>query len=151
MSNSISQVITHLIFSTKNRQAFLHDRSLREELHRFLGGILSRLGCQPIIIGGVEDHVHILCLLARQCDQSKMVQELKRASSIWIKTKSPALRRFAWQSGYAIFSLGHSQIGAARRYIGKQETHHRKTSFQDELRQFLGRYEVTYDERYIWD
>jgi putative transposase len=151
MSQSLSEIIVHVIFSTKNRQPFLNDRAIREESHRYLGGILARIDCQPLVIGGVADHVHVLCMLNRTGIPSALVKELKRGSSLWLKNKSPELRSFAWQSGYAMFSLGHSQVEVARKYIVGQESRHRKISFQDELRQFLKRYEMPCDERYIWD
>lgn len=82
---------------------------------------------------------------------SSVVQEMKRVSSAWLKTKSPDLESFAWQAGYGAFSVGHLQVASVRRYIARQEEHHRKVSFEEELRQFLKRYEMAYDERYVWD
>jgi putative transposase len=127
------------------------DRVLCEELHRYLGGILANLDCQPIIVGGVEDHVHLLCALSRTCNAAEMVKEVKRGSSLWIKTISTDLQDFAWQNGYGIFSIGFSQIESVRVYSAGQEEHHRKVSFQDEFRQLLKRYEIEFDERYVWD
>jgi len=151
MAQSLSNILIHTVFSTKDRHPFLRDSNLREELHRYLGGILTNLACPPIIVGGVEDHVHILCSLSRTCEAAAMVKELKRGSSLWLKTKSPELQNFAWQNGYGIFSIGYSQIEAARQYIVKQEEHHRAISFQDELRELLQRYGIAFDERYVWD
>jgi len=148
---SLAKILVHTVFSTKDRRPFLHDKSLRDELHRYLGGILTNLECQPIIVGGVEDHVHLLCALSRTCDAAAMVKEVKRGSSLWLKTKSPDLADFAWQNGYGIFSIGFSQIESVREYIAGQEEHHRKVSFQDEFRQLLRRYEIEFDERYVWD
>lgn len=129
----------------------LRDPALREELHRYLGGILANLDCQPIIVGGVEDHVHLLCTLSRTREAALMVKEVKRGSSLWLKTKSQDLKDFAWQNGYGIFSIGFSQIEVVRDYIAGQEEHHRTVSFQDEFRQLLRRYEIEFDERYVWD
>ena len=151
MPQSLAKILVHTVFSTKDRRPLLRDRSLREELHRYLGGILTHLDCQPIIVGGVEDHVHLLCALSRTCDAAAMVKEIKRGSSLWLKTKSAELQDFAWQSGYGIFSIGFSQIGTVRNYIAGQEEHHRKVSFQDEFRQLLRRYGIEFDERYVWD
>ena len=151
MPQSLAKILVHTVFSTKERRPFLRDRNLREELHRYLGGILRQHDCQPIIVGGVEDHVHILGTLARTCDAATMVKELKRGSSLWLKTKGDDLQDFAWQNGYGIFSIGFSQIGAVRDYIAGQEVHHRKVTFQDELRALLRRYEIEFDERYVWD
>src|SRR5204863_1620267 len=106
MAQSLAKILVHTVFSTKDRRPFLRDRALREELHRYLGGILTNHDCQPIIVGGVEDHVHLLFALSRTCEPAEIVKELKRGSSIWLKTKSPDLRIFAWQNGYGIFSIG---------------------------------------------
>ena len=151
MPQSLAKILVHTVFSTKDRRPFLRDKTLREELHRYLGGILTNLDCQPIIVGGVEDHVHILSALSRTCEAAEMVKEVKRGSSLWLKTKSPDLQDFAWQNGYGIFSIGFSQVETVRNYIAGQEEHHRKVSFQDELREFLKRYEIQFDERYVWD
>ncbi len=148
---SLAKILVHTVFSTKDRRPFLRDKPLRDELHRYVGGILTNLECQPIIVGGVEDHVHLLCALSRTCDAAAMVKEVKRGSSLWLKTKSPDLADFAWQNGYGIFSIGFSQIESVREYIAGQEEHHRKVSFQDEFRQLLRRYEIEFDERYVWD
>lgn len=151
MAQSLAKILLHTVFSTKERRPFLCDEPLREELHRYLGGILTHLDCQPLIIGGVEDHVHLLFTLSRTATVADVVKELKRGSSVWLKTKSPALTDFAWQNGYGVFSIGQSQVDAARAYIAGQVEHHRKISFQDELRELLRRYEIESDERYVWD
>ncbi len=151
MPQSLSKILIHTVFSTKDRRPFLRDRGLREELHRYLGGILNQLDCQPLIVGGVEDHAHLLSTLSRTSAASEMVKEVKRGSSLWIKSKSPDMQDFSWQNGYGIFSIGFSQIERLRRYIAQQEEHHRKVTFQEELRQLLKRYEIHYDERYVWD
>jgi len=151
MPQSLSKILLHLVFSTKERRPFLRDRALRDETHQYIGGILNGLDCPPIIVGGVEDHVHGLCALSRTCTPAEMVKEIKRGSSLWIKTRSPEHTDFAWQNGYGIFSIGSSQIEDVRRYIAEQEQHHAKSTFQDEFRKLLQRYEVAYDERYVWD
>ena len=151
MPQSLAKVLVHTVFSTKERRPLLRDKTLCEELHRYLGGILNYLNYHPVIVGGVEDHVHLLCALSRTCDAAAMVKEVKRGSSLWLKTKSAELKDFAWQSGYGIFSLGFSQVGTVRNYIAGQEEHHRQVSFQDEFRQLLQRYGIEFDERYVWD
>ena len=150
MPQSLSKILLHLVFSTKDRRPFLHD-TLRDEMHRYIGGILNRLECPPIIVGGVEDHVHVLCLLSRTCAPADMIKEVKRGSSLWLKDKTPELHDFAWQNGYGIFSIGFSQVKDVRLYIERQEEHHRKFTFQEEFRRLLKRYEVAYDEAYVWD
>jgi REP element-mobilizing transposase RayT len=98
MPQSLAKILMHTVFSTKERRPFLRDKPLREELHRYLGGILANLDCQPIILGGAEDHVHILCALSRTRDAASVIKEVKRGSSLWLKTKGPELADFAWQS-----------------------------------------------------
>jgi REP element-mobilizing transposase RayT len=85
MPQSLAKILVHTVFSTKDRRPFLRDKSLREELHRYLGGVLANHDCQPIIVGGVEDHVHILSTLTRTCQAAEMVKEVKRGSSLWLK------------------------------------------------------------------
>ena len=102
-------------------------------------------------MGGVDDHVHLLSTLARTCTAAEVVKELKRGSSLWIKTKDPRLQDFSWQNGYGMFSIGFSQIAAVKEYILGQEEHHRKMSFQEEFRALLHKYHVDFDERYVWD
>ena len=136
MPQSLAKILVHTIFSTKDRRPLLRDKSLREELHCYLGGILAHHDCQPLIIGGTEDHVHILSTLPRTGNAAEMVKEAKRGSSLWLKTKSPDLHDFAWQNGYGIFSIGFSQVETVRNYIAGQEEHHRKVSFQDNTGNF---------------
>ena len=151
MPQSLAKILVHTVFSTQDRRPYIRDKTVRDELHRYLGGILSNLDCQPIIIGGVDDHVHLLCALSRTCEAAAMVKEAKRGSSLWLKREHPELQEFAWQSGYGMFSVGFSQIEAVKDYIATQEEHHRKISFQDEFRLLLRRYQIEFDERYVWD
>ncbi|MCW1884532.1 IS200/IS605 family transposase [Luteolibacter flavescens] len=151
MPQSLSAVYLHLIFSTKNREAFLSDPSIRSETHAYLSGISSKLDCPTILVGGVQDHVHILARQARTISQADWVKELKRASSLWIKNKAPLLRNFAWQSGYGIFSVSQSNVEKVTSYIAGQEEHHRARSFQDEFRAMLKKHGIPWDEQYVWD
>jgi len=151
MAQSLSKILIHTVFSTKERQPYLADRELRDEVHRYLGGILNRLECQAIAIGGVADHVHLLSTLSRTCTAADMVKEVKRISSAWLKTKAKALEPFAWQTGYGVFSIGESQVPAVKKYIAIQEEHHSRASFQDEFREMLTLYGIEFDERYVWD
>ena len=150
MPQSFSKILIHTVFSTKNRRPLLHDQSLREELHCYIGGILTNHDCQSILVGGVEDHIHTLSTLSRTMAVAALVKEVKRGSSVWLKTKSAGLADFAWQNGYGVFSIGFSQAGV-RHYIATQDEHHHKISFQDEFRELLKRYGIDFDERYIWD
>ena len=151
MPQSLSAVNIHLIFSTKERRAFLRDSNVRSQLHAYLGGISKTHGCPPLIVGGVEDHVHLLCQFGRTITQADWVKELKRASNLWLKNQGPAYADFQWQSGYGDFSVGQAELGEVKRYIANQEAHHGTQNFQDEYRALLQRHNVEWDERYVWD
>lgn len=150
MSQSLSKVYVHIVFSTKHRQNLI-DSAIKESLFEYLGGICRGLECNPIRVGGFENHVHILCLLSRKISQMKLLEELKKESSKWIKTKGQTYSSFYWQDGYGIFSVNPSEIDIVIDYINKQEEHHKKKTFQEELRAFLVKYNVEFDERYLWD
>ena len=151
MPQSLSNVLVHIVFSTKERQPLLRDCGIRDETHKYLGGISNNLDCPPILVGGTENHVHLLARLARTISLADWIKELKRASSIWIKTKDPAVEGFQWQAGYGAFSVSPSQTARVRQYIAGQEEHHRRSTFQDEFRQLLQKHSIEFDERYVWD
>src|SRR6266436_5810282 len=151
MPQSLSVVYIHLVYSTKNRQPFLRDPEARADLHSFLGGTSKKLDCAPIIVGGVEDHVHLLCRFGRSITQADWVKELKRISNLWLKDQDDKYRDFEWQKGYADFSVSQSNLEQVKQYIANQEEHHRKMSFQDELRALFSKHQIEWDERYIWD
>ena len=152
MPQSLSKVLIHVIFSTRSRQPFLENRDDRLRVHEFIGGISREQACSPFIVGGVADHVHLLASLGRSVSQAELIKEVKRASSLWIKKElAKPYRSFGWQTGYGVFSISQSQIPATRKYIADQEKHHQMLSFQDEFRRFLTKYEITYDERFVWD
>ncbi len=151
MPQSLAQIYLHIVFSTKDRQPFLQDASLRDEMHNYLGGTCNNLGCPVLRVGGVADHVHILCRFARTISVADFVQELKRESSKWVKTKSDSLQDFHWQNGYGAFSISPAHVEPVWLYIANQEEHHRAVSFQDEFRRLLKKYELEWDERYVWD
>src|SRR5262245_54303679 len=130
MPQSLAQVYLHLVFSTKNRQSFLADKKLRGECHAYIAGTCHKRGSPSIIVGGVEDHVHILCTLSRQESVAVLIREIKRESSKWLKNKGPSLRNFFWQAGYGAFSVSPSHVEALKQYIANQEQHHRNESFQ---------------------
>jgi REP element-mobilizing transposase RayT len=151
MPQSLSAVYLHLVFSTKERSAFLRDATLRTEMQAYLGGVSKQLDCPPLIVGGIEDHVHLLARFGRGISQSAWVKEVKRVSSLWIKQREPSMRGFAWQAGYGVFSVSPSQLDTVQRYIANQEEHHKKRGFQDEFRGMLKEHRVEWDERYVWD
>jgi putative transposase len=149
MSQSLALVLVHFIFSTKERMPFLQSAELRADTHSYLGGILCNLGCQPIQIGGVADHVHLLAGLSRNVSIAELIKELKTGSSKKIKATGPT--HFGWQTGYGAFSVSQSAKDSVIYYIANQEAHHRKISFQDELRALLKKHRLAFDERYLWD
>jgi REP element-mobilizing transposase RayT len=151
MPQSFAQIYLHLVFSTKDRRPLLEPASIREEVHRYLGGTCNGLGCPVLCVGGVADHVHVLCLLGRTIAVAGLVKELKRASSLWVKTKGSSFEDFHWQNGYGAFSVSPGHVEAVRDYIAHQEVHHRTTTFEDEFRRLLTKYGLEWDERYVWD
>jgi len=151
MPQSLTNLLVHIVFSTAGRHPFLTDLGLREELHRYLGGIVNEEGGQSLGVGGVADHVHLLIVLPKTLCVSDLVRDLKRASSLWIKGKDQSQRRFRWQAGYGAFSIGQTEVRAVLTYIANQAEHHKKRTFQQEYRAFLEKYGVNYDERYLWE
>ena len=151
MPQSLARVVLHVVFSTKNREPFLKDADLRKRLHAYMAGVLQRIGCEPILVGGVEDHVHLLGNLSRTVTIAELVEEAKKSPSKWVKDQGPQYREFFWQSGYGAFSVSQSNVEKVRAYIATQEEHHRKVSFQDEFRALCRKHGVEIDERYAWD
>jgi REP element-mobilizing transposase RayT len=151
MPQSLSAVYIHLVFSTKDRRPWLRDRSLRQSLHAYVGSVSKQLDCPAVIAGGIEDHVHLLARFARTITQADWVKELKRVSSAWLKGQTPDCVDFQWQGGYADFGVSQSNLEQVTHYIGNQETHHAKMSFQEELRALLSKHHLEWDERYLWD
>jgi putative transposase len=149
MPQSLSCLLVHLVFSTKERHPFLAQNELMLRTHAYLGGILREASCPSLTIGGTADHVHAFFHLSRTQHVAKIVETLKSHSSRWIKAQG--IEKFAWQRGYGCFSVGQSQVQALLRYIQNQADHHLKVTYQDEFRQFLRRYEICFDERYVWD
>ena len=151
MSQSLARVVLHVVFSTKNRSPFFRDSNLRTKLYAYMAGVLQNIQCDAILINGVEDHVHILCNLARTTTIAGLLEEIKKATSKWMKNQGPNYSDFSWQGGYGTFSVSQSRIEAVKEYIAKQEEHHRKESFQDELRALCRKHGVAFDERFVWD
>ena len=150
MAQSLAKIVIHIVFSTKHRQPIIPS-DIRQELEAYLAGTLQQIDSPPIQVTCVADHAHILCCLSRTLTLAKLVEDVKKSASKWIKTKSSALQQFHWQNGYGAFSVSQSNVPAVRQYIVSQEEHHRKVTFQEEFRAFLKRHGVSYDERYVWD
>ncbi|MFO0822716.1 MAG: IS200/IS605 family transposase [Gemmataceae bacterium] len=151
MPQSLAQIYLHVVFSTKHRVPNLRNRSLREQTHAYLTGTCRHLDSPSIAVGGVEDHVHILCRLAKTLCASDLVRELKRESSKWLKEQGEELGTFYWQNGYGAFSISPGHVERLTQYIANQEEHHHTETFQDEFRRLLNLYEIPFDENYVWD
>lgn len=150
MPQSLARMITHVIFSTKHRRPSISPE-VRDRLNAYLGGILKTLDCAPIKINSASDHVHILCCLSKNVALAKVVEEVKKGSSKWIKTQGDEFGQFYWQAGYGASSVSQSQVRSVSQYIAGQQEHHRKMTFKEEFRAFLTRHRIEYDERYVWD
>lgn len=148
MSQSLCKLYLHIIFHVKNTSPTVENEHL-ERLHSYLGGLVNTTGCQVICVGGTENHVHVLVMFSKTETVAHVVEEIKRNSSRWIKTVSPKYEKFAWQSGYAAFSVSQSQVDTVIAYIRNQAEHHKKHSFKDEYLDFLRLHKIEYDERYV--
>jgi REP element-mobilizing transposase RayT len=149
MPQSLSLVVIHVIFSTKERHPLGPDT--RPKLHAYLATVARNAGCECHRAGGVADHVHLAIRLSRTLTIADLVENLKTSSSKWLKTQSAGLAAFSWQRGYGSFSVGPADLESLCAYIDNQEEHHRTRTFQEEYRMFLKKYGVEYNETYVWD
>ena len=147
MAQSLTKIVVHVIFGTKNREQLL-TTAIRDDLFAYIVGILNSLDCITLAINGTEDHVHGLIVMSKTISLSKMMEEMKGGSSRWLNSHVAAKGRFAWQAGYGAFSVSESQIPRVVNYIKGQEEHHRKTTFQNELIMFLKKHRIECGERY---
>ncbi len=150
MPQSLAKLYVHIVFSTKKRQPLIDD-TLKPALFSYLGGVCQALECHPVRVGGHDDHVHILCILSRKIPLMDLLEEIKKRSSKWAKTQGDAYANFYWQDGYGAFSVSASGVDKVVQYIENQAEHHRKKTYQDEFRGLLDKYQIPYDERYVWD
>src|SRR5688572_21595905 len=150
MANTYTSLHYHVIFSTKNRELWIR-ANLESRIWSYLGGVARENGVKALLIGGIEDHVHLLLGIPPVLAVSKVVQLIKGGSSKWIKDNLPGLAGFSWQDGYAAFAVSKSHVPEVEAYIRNQREHHRRKSFEEEYRAFLDRHEIQYDERYIFD
>jgi putative transposase len=150
MAQSLSKVLLHIIFSTKNRYLFI-DEKIESELYAYIVSISKTCGSYVHKIGGIDDHIHLFANLPRTLSISNLLEEIKKNSSKWIKTKGIKYRDFSWQKGFGAFSVSSSQHESVVTYIENQKEHHKKQSFQDEYRKILQLHNVPFDERFVWD
>ena len=149
MASTLTNLLYHVVFSTKGRLPLITGE-IRDPLYRYIGGIIRNQGGTLIEIGGVADHVHLLARFPASKAVSDMLRDVKSDSSGWINQERRH-ERFGWQTGYGAFTVSQSQVRTVRRYIRRQEEHHRRTSFKEELIALLEKHEIEYDERYLWD
>jgi putative transposase len=149
MPQSLAQLYVHLVFSTKERSRSIKP-VLEPALHAYLAGTLNAIDCPAVKVGGVADHVHVLFRLSKNTALSDAVKAARVESSKWMKREG-ATPDFAWQAGYGAFSVSASHVEAVGDYIADQEAHHKKRTFQEEFRRLLERYQISYDEAYVWD
>ncbi len=150
MSQSLTKNLIHLVYGTKHRRRWI-SKDHRMSLFAYQAGILEEWDSPAIVIGGVEDHVHALFALSKNHPLKKIVEEMKKGSSKWMKVDGPKNPDFYWQAGYGAFSVSHSNLLEVKRYIENQDEHHLKMTFQEELRLLLHRHEIDFDERFVWD
>jgi REP element-mobilizing transposase RayT len=150
MAHTYTQLLYHIVFSTKGRKPWLKDK-LRKRVHSYLGGAIRGEGGTAILVGGVDDHVHIFALLRPDKTLSDLVRNIKANSSNWIHREFKDLKDFAWQRGYSVFTVSHSQSPKVKNYVANQERHHRKQSFQEEIRGLLRKHGMKFDEEHLWD
>lgn len=150
MANTYTSLHYHIIFSTKNREPWIR-QDLEPRVWSYLGGIARENDMKALLIGGIENHVHLLLGVPPVLAVSKAVQLIKGGSSKWMKESLPSLNGFGWQDGYAAFTVSKSHVPEVETYIRGQRNHHRLKSFEEEYRALLDRHEIQYDERYVFD
>ena len=150
MAQTLVSLMVHVIFSTKNREPFITPE-IESELFAYMGGILKNHESRLLDAGGTADHVHLLVSQSKNMSISSLMKDVKKDSSLWIKTKGSEFRNFHWQDGYGAFSIAKSDSREWKKYIAGQEEHHRKRTFKEELIDVLEEYGIVYDERYLWN
>jgi len=149
MANTYHQIYVQFVFAVKYREAIIH-KSWRPALLSVIGNLINETGCKTIIVNGIEDHVHCFLGLKPSISSSDLMKKVKAKSSKYINDHQLTKRRFEWQEGFGEFSYGHSQIDQVYKYIANQEEHHKRQTFIEEYLDFLEKFEVPYDERYIF-
>ena len=150
MSQSLSKLYVHIVFHIKTNSPKIRKND-RKELYAYIGAIIKDNQSIPIIINGIEDHIHILTVMSKNIALAKFIEEIKRHSSRWIKTKGTYYSHFAWQGGYGGFSVSQSLHDKTKHYIENQEEHHKKLSFKEEYLLFLKEYNIDYNENFLWN
>ena len=148
MSDSYTNLLYHIVFSTKDRRPLIPSE-YEVRLYDYLGGTIRKAGGISLELNGTEDHVHVLAKLRPDCALSDVLRNLKANATGWMHDVFPSLENFSWQRGYGAFTVSQSNVEAVRQYIARQKEHHQKISFRDEFIQFLRENGIEYDERFI--
>jgi REP element-mobilizing transposase RayT len=150
MSGTYTNLIFHIIFSTKHRTPIILD-NFKDELHAYIGGIAKGEGTLLLCIGGMPDHLHMMIRIKPIHSLSELMQRIKGKSSKWINQKRYTRSKFYWQSGYGAFSVSESQLSKLKEYIQNQTDHHKGKTFKEEFISILEKHKIEYDSEYIWD
>ncbi len=150
MPQSLVKILVHIVFSTKDREDLIVSK-IENELFGYISGIVKNNGSKLIIANGTKNHIHLLVSCSKKITIPKLVGDIKRASSVWIKKQNPKYNEFYWQKGYGAFSIGQSQVEMVVTYIKNQKQHHATQHFTDEYKNLLTKYEIDFDEKYVWD
>jgi REP element-mobilizing transposase RayT len=150
MPQSLSSILIHLVFSTKNHESYITNQ-IEPELHAYVAAVFRECHSPALIIDGTANHLHTLFTLSRTVTVAELVEEVKKRSSKWAKTRGGVHSAFQWQAGYGVFSVSQSNVAAVKKYSAEQKEHHRRKTFEEEYRSFLEKYGIAYDERYVWD
>ncbi|GHS91520.1 transposase [Planctomycetales bacterium] len=149
MTQSLAKLCVHIIFHIKNDAAPIRAEE-HEELCAYIGGVIENYKSVPIKINGTENHLHVLSTMSKNIALADFVEQIKKNSSRWLKTKNECYRDFSWQGGYAGYSVSESQIATVKNYIARQQEHHKKISFHEEYVQFLQKHGINFDEQFLW-
>ena len=150
MSGTFTNLLNHIVFSTKNRENRITDK-FAEELYAYIGGIIRDEGGHLLAAGGTQNHLHLLVVMPTSIALSDLLRKIKGNSSSWINENNKMSRKFAWQAGYGAFSVSESSKGEVTRYISNQQEHHKKLTFKEEFLRFLDKNNIEYDKRYLWE
>ena len=159
MSQSLSKVILHIVFSTKDRIDQIKPKQFQLDLYKYISTVIREMNSNAYRIGGIENHIHIACSLPRTISQSDFIKKIKGASSSWVTTRNRLGNNnnkgnkniLNWQKGFGVFSISESHLPRLLKYIDNQEQHHKKENYKDEFRNLLEKYEIEYDELWVWD
>lgn len=148
MANTYTQIYIHYVFAVKHRKKLI-DPSWKNELYKYIGGVINNKKCKPIAVGGTSDHIHILVGMIPSISLSDFVRDVKRSSSLWINNHFSLCHTFEWQNGFGAFSYNQSHIQKVIKYIENQEEHHKTETFRNEYITLLDSFSIPYDDRYL--